>query len=507
VKLAMNPNLPPIKLSSLLAGIEGVSGADDLSVSGIEIDSRNISAGELFIALPGTRLHGNDYIEAAVRQGAVAVIYDSDSNLPGNINARLCDDVPLIKITNITQWAGIIASRFYGEPSQDMTVTGITGTNGKTTCSILLAQCFSHLGTRAGVIGTLGTGLWGDIRSTTHTTPDAVTLQRQMSDLRGLGAEQLLMEVSSHGLQQGRESGTEFNTAIFTNLSQDHLDFHGSMQQYGAAKAKLFYQNDLNLAVINIDDEFGRELLAGPVRAEQIISYGIESGEVRASQITLYEAGIKLDIDSPWGELHIDSSLMGRFNIYNLLACTTVLLADGYRTGDVASALSAAESAVGRMECFVSQGKTVVVDFAHTPDALQQVLIALREHIQTRRLICVFGCGGDRDQAKRPIMGRIAEQLADTVIITDDNPRYEDPARIRADIFAGIMVPTQKSPLEIGDRRQAIHAAWQLADQGDIILIAGKGHETTQQIGDLKIPFNDREVVTALLSGAAGGQI
>jgi len=505
VKPAMNPNLPPIKLSSLLAGIKGVPAADDLSVSGLEIDSRNISTGELFIALPGTRQHGNDYIEAAVRQGAVAVIYDADSSLPGNINARLCDDVPLIKITSITQWAGIIASRFYGEPSQDMTVTGITGTNGKTTCSILLVQSFSHLGVRAGVIGTLGTGLWGDIHSTTHTTPDAVTLQRQMSDLRGLGAEQLLMEVSSHGLQQGRESGTEFNTAIFTNLSQDHLDFHGSMQQYGAAKAKLFYQNDLNLAVINIDDEFGRELLAGPVRAEQVISYGIESGDVRASQITLHEAGIKLDIDSPWGELHIDSSLMGRFNVYNLLACTTALLAAGYRAGNVASALSVAESAAGRMECFVSQGITAVVDFAHTPDALQQVLIALREHIQTRRLICVFGCGGDRDQAKRPIMGRIAEQLADAVIITDDNPRYEDPAEIRAEIIAGMTEATQ----EIADRRQAINVAWQLADKGDIILIAGKGHEVSQQIGDLKIPFDDRQVVSALLyrtSGPVGEQ-
>lgn len=502
MSLAMKLNLPHIKLSSLLAGIKGVPAIDDLSVSGLAIDSRNISAGDLFIALPGTRQHGNDYIEAAVSQGAVAVIYDTDSSLPESIDARVGDDVPLIKITNITQRAGIIASRFYGEPSRAMTVTGITGTNGKTTCSILLAQSLNHLGARASVIGTLGTGLWGEIRSSTHTTPDSVTLQRQISDLRGLGADQLLMEVSSHGLQQGRESGTEFNTAVFTNLSQDHLDYHGSMQQYGAAKARLFYQNDLNLAVINVDDEFGRELLAGPVKAEQIISYGIESGDVRASQITLHKAGIKLDIHSLWGELHIDSSLMGRFNVYNLLACAAVLLADGYRAGDVASALSVAESAAGRMECFVSQGVTVVVDFAHTPDALQQVLIALREHIQARRLICVFGCGGDRDQAKRPIMGRIAEQFADTVIITDDNPRDEDPAQIRAEILAGMSRPAQ----EISDRRQAINAAWQYANPGDIILLAGKGHETTQQTGDLKLPFSDREVVMALFSEMAGGQ-
>jgi UDP-N-acetylmuramoyl-L-alanyl-D-glutamate--2,6-diaminopimelate ligase len=497
----MTLNLQHIKLSRLLAGIRAVSEVDDLSVSGLAIDSRSISAGDLFVALPGTLQHGNDYIAAAVRQGAVAVVYDEDSSLPEDISASLSDDVPLIGIRNITEQAGVIASRYYGEPSHAMTVTGITGTNGKTTCSVLLAQALNELGAKASVIGTLGTGVWGDIQSSTHTTPDAVTLQRKMSDLLDLGTDQLLMEVSSHGLQQGRVNGTKFYAAVFTNLSQDHLDFHGSMQQYGAAKAKLFYQNDLQLAVINIDDAFGRELLAGPIQAEQIISYGIAEGDVRASQIALHEAGMNLDIQSPWGELHIQSSLMGRFNAYNLLACTAVLLAAGHTTDDVARALSAAESAAGRMECFVSKGVTVVVDFAHTPDALQQALLALREHIQGRRLICVFGCGGDRDQSKRPVMGRIAAQLADLVIITDDNPRHEDPAKIRAEILAGIIEPTQEMPQEIADRRRAIKAAWQLAKQGDIILIAGKGHEVTQQLGDLKIPFDDREVVSGLLSG------
>ncbi len=506
MSLAMNLNPPSIKLSSLLAGIIEVPAVDDPDVSGIAIDSRNISAGYLFIALPGTRQHGNDFIEAAVRQGVVAVVYDTDSNLPEHINARPGDDVPLIKIKDVTQQAGVIASRFFGDPSRFMTVTGITGTNGKTTCSMLLAQSLNYLGARSSVIGTLGSGLWGEMHRSTHTTPDAVTLQRQMSELLAQGSDQLLMEVSSHGLQQGRVSGTEFNTAVFTNLSQDHLDFHGSMQQYGAAKAKLFYQNDLDLAVINIDDKFGGSLLDGPVQAEQIISYGIDNGDVHASQIILNEAGIELEIKSPWGELKLHSSLMGRFNVYNLLACAAVLLASGYRADDVASALSEAESAAGRMECFRAQGVTVVVDFAHSPDALQQVLIALREHIQARRLICVFGCGGDRDQAKRPIMGRIAEQLSDTVFITDDNSRHEDPAEIRSDIIAGMTESSPETLQEIPDRRQAINAAWQLAEQGDIILIAGKGHEATQQIGDLKIPFNDREVVSALLSDAPGEQ-
>ncbi|MEA1888626.1 MAG: UDP-N-acetylmuramoyl-L-alanyl-D-glutamate--2,6-diaminopimelate ligase [Pseudomonadota bacterium] len=502
----MNQNLPYIQLSTLLTGITDVPATDDLSVHGLAIDSRNISTGDLFIALPGTRQHGNDFIEAAVRQGAAAVVYDADSSLPESIKSRLTKDLPLIKIKNITQQAGVIASRFYGEPSRAMTVTGITGTNGKTTCSLLLAQSLDHLGARAGVIGTLGAGLWGELLPSSHTTPDALTLQRQMSELRDLAADQLLMEVSSHGLQQGRESGTEFDAAVFTNLSQDHLDYHGSMQQYAAAKAKLFYQNDLKLAVINSDDEFGRELLAGPVKAKQIISYGIDSGDVCATHILLHEAGIKLDINSPWGALHIDSSLMGRFNVYNLLACTAVLLAAGYRPHEVARGLSLAESAAGRMECIHCRGVTAVIDFAHTPDALQQVLIALREHNQARRLICVFGCGGDRDKAKRPLMGRIAEQFADTVIITDDNPRHEDPAKIRAGIIAGMSASMHQTRQEIPDRRQAITAAWQLAQQGDIILIAGKGHETSQQIGDLIIPFNDREVIAALLSGSAAAE-
>jgi len=309
-----------------------------------------------------------------------------------------------------------------------------------------------------------------------------------------------LMEVSSHGLQQGRVSGTEFNIAVFTNLSQDHLDYHGSMQNYGAAKAKLFQQNELELAVINSDDAFGRELLAGPIRARRVISYGIASGDVRALHVNLHSAGIRLEMQSPWGKLHIDTKLMGRFNVYNLLACAAVLLATGRKPDDVARALSNAKSAAGRMQCFRSDRATVVVDFAHTPDALQQALIALREHIPGRRLICVFGCGGDRDQAKRPIMGRIAEQLADVVIITDDNPRHEEAASIRADIVAGM----QKPVIDIASRRQAIEAAWQLAERDDIVLIAGKGHESTQQVGDLKIPFNDSEVVSSLLSESQG---
>lgn len=488
-------NLPhrDITLAGLLAGIAEISAKENRTISGIQVDSRNITSGDLFIALPGVRQHGNVFIEEAIRAGAAAVIVDARTAL------AVDSSVPLIKVTDIAEQAGVIASRFYGEPSQALTVIGITGTNGKTTCSVLLAQALHKLGAHPGVIGTLGAGLWGQLSTTSHTTPDVVTLQKHIADVRDQGGDYLVMEVSSHGLQQARVNGTAFNLAVFTNLSQDHLDYHSTMQQYGAAKAKLFQQHNLQQAVINSDDEFGKQLLAGQLSAERAISYGIESGDVRAEQVNLHSGGMQLEVNSPWGSLQIDSHLMGRFNAYNLLACTAVLLAAGYKPAEVANALSGTESASGRMECFRSGQITVVVDFAHTPDALEQALRALRGHNPSAQLICVFGCGGDRDQAKRPLMGRIAEQLADKVIVTDDNPRHEEAASIRADIAAGMKQP----PLQIADRRQAIVSAWQMAESGDVILVAGKGHETTQQVGDLKIPFSDREVVLELLGEQA----
>ena len=497
MNLAMSSAQNTYSLSDLLAGIANVDAAKNPRLSGIEIDSRKVSPGDLFIALPGARQHGNTYIDAAIRQGAIAVVYDASTEIPAGLNS----EIPLIKITDISQQAGFIASRFYNEPSKSMRVTGITGTNGKTTCCVLLAQAYKYLGARPGIIGTLGMGLWGEMAASTHTTPDTVTLQSEMSQLRDRGSDELLMEASSHGLEQGRVGGTEFNIAVLTNLSQDHLDYHGSMQDYAAAKAKLFQQYELEVAIINADDAFGRQLLAGTINARRVFSYGLDTddlqaADVRAIDIELHSAGLKLLVDSPWGELHIESKLMGRFNAYNLLACAAVLLAAGHKPDEVGQALSIAESAAGRMQCFSSGRATVVVDFAHTPDALQQALTALREHIPARRLICVFGCGGDRDQAKRPVMGRVAEQFADVVIITDDNPRFEEAVAIRADILAGM----QEAGIEIANRRQAIKAAWAMAEHDDIILIAGKGHETTQQLGDLKVPFSDIDVVTELLS-------
>jgi UDP-N-acetylmuramoyl-L-alanyl-D-glutamate--2,6-diaminopimelate ligase len=496
VNLAMNSAQNTFDLADLLAGFATVDASGNVRISGLQIDSRKVVAGDLFIALPGSRQNGNDYIDTAIKQGAAAVIYDAATDFPVAYQPA----IPLIKITEISQQTGVIASRFYHEPSKSMRVTGITGTNGKTTCCVLLAQAFQSLGARPGVIGTLGMGLWGGMATATHTTPDAVTLQREMALLRDHGGDELLMEVSSHGLQQGRVSGTEFNIAVLTNLSQDHLDYHGSMQDYAAAKARLFQQHELEFAIINGDDEFGRQLITAGINARRVISYGLVqddliAADVHAKHIALHASGLMLQLDSPWGELQIDSKLMGRFNAYNLLACAAVLLATGYKPDEVGRVLSLSESASGRMQRFSSAGATVIVDFAHTPDALQQVLTALREHVSGRRLICVFGCGGDRDKAKRPIMGRIAEQLSDVVIITDDNPRYEEAASIRAEIAAGM----QQSAMDIANRKQAIETAWEMAAPDDIILIAGKGHEATQQIGDLKIPCSDIEIVSALL--------
>ncbi|MGA7278684.1 MAG: UDP-N-acetylmuramoyl-L-alanyl-D-glutamate--2,6-diaminopimelate ligase, partial [Desulfocapsaceae bacterium] len=350
-----------LTLSRLLAGLASVSENDDVMVEGVKIDSRDVTRGDLFIALPGTQQHGNTYIEDAISRGASAVVYDAATELrqiTGSVT-------PLIQLTEITQQAGIIASRFYNEPSKHMTVTGITGTNGKTTCSVLLAQALNALGARPSLIGTLGAGLWGQLTAASHTTPDAVTLQSQIATLDDLGSDELLMEVSSHGLQQGRVNGTYFNAAVFTNLSQDHLDYHGSMQSYGAAKARLFQQFDLDLAVINRDDDFGSKLLSGreescmSINAKRVVSYGIEGGDVRAHQISLHSGGIRMEVQSPWGNMFIDSKLMGRFNVYNLLACAAVLLAAGHEPDEVARALSAAESAAGRMECFSSAHATV----------------------------------------------------------------------------------------------------------------------------------------------------
>jgi UDP-N-acetylmuramoyl-L-alanyl-D-glutamate--2,6-diaminopimelate ligase len=344
------------------------------------------------------------------------------------------------------------------------------------------------------MIGTTGSGQWGRLSHATHTTPDAITLQAQLADFRSAGFDTVAMEVSSHALEQGRVNGTQFDVAVFTNLSHEHLDYHGSMQAYADAKARLFRTTPLQLAVINADDPVGAELIETGVNAASVLGYGLLSGDVQATDLKLKSDGLVMQVQSPWGALEIRSMLLGRFNAYNLLACAAVLLGSGWSPEAVATALSGVQPAAGRMEVFRDGSKTLVVDFAHTPDALEQALLALREHLAGARLWCVFGCGGDRDAAKRPLMGAVAQRHADVVVITDDNPRHEDAQSIRSQIMAGMSGPAR----EVADRREAIQSAYDDAEAGDIILLAGKGHETTQQVGDLKLPFSDREIAAQL---------
>ena len=483
----------PITLSQLLAGIANVPAQADRPVQALQIDSRQVSAGDVFVAMPGVSADGRRFVADAVARGAAAVLIESNGELPDS-------DVPTIAVTNLNQRLGIIADRLYGEPSTDLVVVGVTGTNGKTTCTQLLAQAIDGMKSRrCGIIGTLGYGYHGALDASLHTTPDAINVHRLLARFRADGATHAAMEVSSHALDQGRVNAVRFAVAVFTNLTRDHLDYHGDMQHYGASKAALFRWPGLRAAVINADDDFGRALIAGMPDGVRVLGYGLKGGDVRAREVKPSRDGLHLVVETPLGVATIDSPLFGRFNASNLLAVMAVLIALDVPLAEAARRLTQAQAADGRTERFggTSGRPLVVVDYAHTPDALEQVLKALREHT-TGRLICVFGCGGDRDRGKRPIMGRLAELLADEVILTDDNPRRESPAAILADIRAGM----SRAPAIMHDRRAAIAAAIARAGAGDIVLVAGKGHEDYQEISGVRHPYSDRATVRELVDAA-----
>ena len=371
--------------------------------------------------------------------------------------------------------------------SRELVVIGVTGTNGKTTCTQLLAQTLD----RCAVIGTLGYGFTGALDASLHTTPDALRVHRLLDDFRVRGAQHAAMEVSSHALTQGRVTAVRFKAAVFTNLTRDHLDYHGDMEAYGAAKAGLFDMPGLEVAVINRDDGFGRDLAERLHGRQRVVTYGFEGADVRALDVTPSSTGLSLRVATPAGEVTLHSPLFGRFNAYNLLAVLTVLLVLGMDIKIAAARLAQARPAAGRVERFSGRPgqPLVVVDYAHTPDALEKVLQALREHTRGK-IVCVFGCGGDRDPGKRPEMGAIAERLADTVMVTDDNPRHEAPEKIIGDIIAGMRAAARDPrPARPRSRRRL---KWRGAD--DIVLVAGKGHEDYQQIGDArKLPYCDLE--------------
>ena len=464
---------------------QGVKAAD------ITADSRKVQTGSVFLAYPGEHADGRQYIQHAINQGAAAVLWERDG-YQWNPEWQL----PNVAVDSLRSEAGMIANDFYGQPSQRLWMIGVTGTNGKTSCSHWLAQALSALGRKTAIVGTLGSGFPGALSAAINTTPDPILLHGMLADYLKQGATAAAMEVSSHGLDQGRVNGVHFDIAVLTNLSRDHLDYHGDMDAYASAKKQLLYWDGLSCSVLNSDDELGSEIAQDLLgQGKRVLTYGLESGEVRGNQLRFSEQGLAMQVDTPFGQAQLQAGLLGRFNAYNLLAVLATLLASDVSLQQAVNVLTQVQPVAGRMQQLGGGNQPlVVIDYAHTPDALEKVLIALRE--QTKgRLLCVFGCGGNRDQGKRPLMGEVACRLADEVIVTSDNPRHENPAGIIAAIVSGMYGNYQIER----DRAAAITLAIKAAKPGDIVLVAGKGHEDYQDVAGVKYPFSDQEVVKQLL--------
>ena len=470
-------------------------GADqEVMVTGMQLDSRRVEQGDVFLAMPGELHDGRQFIEQAVANGASAVL--AEAPVSGFVEDI---QVPLVEVPELRHDAGFLAARFFGHPSRDMHMVGITGTNGKTTTSRLLAQLGRAAGRTCGVIGTLGASLGDDVEEAGNTTPDPVSLQKQLAEWRDRGVYAVAMEVSSHALVQGRVNGVDFETAVFTNLSHDHLDYHGSMDAYGRAKLELFSREGLSHAVVNLDDEFATQVMAVVEPETRVVTVSTQGADadVRVEGARFHRGGVRGELSTPWGRSSFDSPLPGDFNLSNLAAAVTAMLLAGEEFTLVLDAVTQIQPVPGRMELIPnSAGLQVVVDYAHTPDALHQVLSALRLHVEGD-LVTVFGCGGDRDREKRQVMGRVACELSDRVIVTSDNPRSEAPGDILREIEAGC----SGNYVLLEDRAEAIHRAVQEARSGDCIVIAGKGHEDYQIVEGERLFFSDTEQARSALAG------
>ncbi|MGL4315805.1 MAG: UDP-N-acetylmuramoyl-L-alanyl-D-glutamate--2,6-diaminopimelate ligase [Pseudomonas sp.] len=470
----------PMPLNQLLP-----QASSSVLIRELSLDSRTVRPGDLFLAVPGLLQDGRAHIADAIARGVAAVAYEAEGSTV--VSAKGAE---LVALKGLANQLSAIAGRFYGEPSRALRLVGVTGTNGKTSVSQLLAQALDLLGERCGIVGTLGTGFFDALQGGRHTTPNPIAVQASLADLKQAGARAVAMEVSSHGLDQGRVTALDFDVAVFTNLSRDHLDYHGTMEAYGAAKAKLFAWPELRCRVLNLDDDFGRQL-AAEQHESRLISYSLNDSAayLYCRQASFDDHGVRAQLVTPQGEGHLRSPLLGRFNLSNLLAVVGALLALNYPLDEILRVLPQLQGPVGRMQRF-GGGKLplVVVDYAHTPDALEKVLEAMRPHV-TGRLLCLFGCGGDRDSGKRPLMAAVAERLADGVLVTDDNPRSEDPAQIVADIRAGFAKPEQVE--FVHGRGQAIAQLIAGAVSGDVVVLAGKGHEDYQEIAGVRHAFSD----------------
>ena len=465
------------------------------SVNALRSDSRAVRTGDVFLAYPGEQADGRRFIGDAIKAGASAIIWEKEG-----FTWDEAWHVPNMPVEGLKHFAGHLADEVYGHPSERLDVIALTGTNGKTTCSQWIAQAYALRGLRAAVVGTLGVGYPGALQQTSNTTPDPVVLHEALKRFADEGAAAVAMEASSIGIEQGRLNGVCIRTAVFTNLSRDHLDYHPDMETYARVKMSLFHRPGLRHAVLNMDDVAGVRI-AHSLEGEGVerVAYsltrdvGLRSGLERyleAHHIELSDKGMAFELVSSWGNARVESHLLGRFNVANLLAVIGALLVSGFSLEDAVDAAKHFEPVAGRMQR-VGGGEQAlaVIDYAHTPDALEKVLAALRDvaRMQHGSLLCVFGCGGDRDRGKRPLMGEAVSRYADYAIVTSDNPRSEQPSAIVAEILPGLSIPHD---VEI-DRRTAIRMAVAQARRGDVILIAGKGHEPYQEIAGQRLPFSD----------------
>lgn len=482
-------------LSTLLQGVMAVPSVFDVTIHGLKTDSREVASGDAFIALSGTRTPADFYVDAAIKAGATAILLESD-------RVAECSErhgALVVPVVGLRGLVGTIADRFFEHPSQHLCLVGVTGTNGKTSVCQYVAQLLKETGTPCGVLGTLGYGMPGALQPATHTTPDAVQVNRVLSRIVKQNGRAAVMEASSHALDQGRIDNLAMTGAVFTNLTRDHLDYHGSMAAYGEAKARLFEREGLHFSVINFDDPFGRQLFDQLAGKCDRVRYSLHEAqtELWLREFRPTDEGFEAEVDGEWGRFAVSVPLMGSFNASNVLAAMATVLTLGVPVERVQQATVRLTSPPGRLERFGgASGVRVVVDYAHTPDALANALAALRPHV-AGDLVCVFGCGGDRDAGKRPEMAREAEKLADRVVVTDDNPRSEDPAVIVRDIVAGFTDPEKVAVIH--DRAEAIQTAIRTATPDDLVLIAGKGHEAYQEIAGQKYPFSDAEQVRHIL--------
>jgi UDP-N-acetylmuramoyl-L-alanyl-D-glutamate--2,6-diaminopimelate ligase len=484
---------------------------EELAELGVNItrlvsDSRAVQPGDTFVAYPGTAADGRQYIAQAIAGGANAVIWELH-----DFKWNDAWQVPNLPVHDLRHKAGLIADHVYGHPSQKLWMVGVTGTNGKTSISHWLARTFSALGRKNAVLGTIGNGFPSALQATVNTTPDALVLHGLLSEYARQGAQGVVMEVSSHALTQGRVNAVNYDVALLTNLTRDHLDYHGDMQSYAAAKRRLFDWENLKYAVLNLDDAFGAELAQQlQDNAVEVIGYGLEDEALKLAErlgirmvhgaLTQMDAqGLTVQLHTSWGAAALSSKLIGRFNASNLLGALAVLLVSDVDIDDAVVELGLQKAVAGRMQTLGGkETPSVVVDYAHTPDALEKVLLTLREVTEPSggRVICVFGCGGDRDRGKRPMMGTVAARFADVRVITSDNPRSEAPHAIINEIVSGM----QGEYRVVEDRAKAIALAIADARANDTVLIAGKGHEAYQEIAGVRHPFSDAEIAHRALS-------